>query len=849
MLNLKFSGLDTHTDPFSTDPGALEIANNVVIDREEVVTTRRGFQKFGNVFDPKVADYKIEKLFEYQDRLIFHYTDRMYYDSDGSGLWSLYSGNFNKPDANTKIHSAEANKNLYITTAEGIEKLDVINGEWTDAGAPRALDLQGSLTGSSGFLLENTAVAYRILWGYRDENNNLILGYPSERFIVANPNGSGQSYNVQLTFTIPAVVTSEWFYQVYRSGPTLDATDEPNDELQLVYESNPLDGSPSEIAAKEVTFIENTPDSLRGAFLYTSPGQEGIQSGNNEPPFAKDIAQFKEYMFYANVRSKHTLEITLVGTASGSPLGESGLQVGDTITINGVTYTGAAVEDVSSNEFQVYSGGTTISTDIRDTAQSLVKVINKSSSNTYLNAYYASQFEELPGKIRLEERDLGGSTFYVTSSKPTAWSPEIPTSGTSIGSANNERPNRLMYSKLQEPEAVPLGNTLDVGSADKNILRILPTRDSLFVLKEDGFYRVTGGGGQWTVNEIDTTANILAPESAVVFNNQVVYFGEQGVVAGNDSGLAVISRKIESDILPLTRFSSFADVTFAVSYESDRKFILFVPTESGDTYATQAYVYNNFTNSWTKWTLTRSAGIVPRFDDRLFLASPDVGSNVLFPDRIYRERKDFTFTDYADDQFDVSIVQVNSNTEVVIAQGSPEVPVEAGMSIVQGVNVSYILEVNGGVLTLDTSRIWSVQDATIYTAIDAAVKPVDIDDEDPSVIKQWSELTLVFEEGSTGLINATFGTNVTGSTETVVLQLGTPTGGGSQWGGFPWGTVPWGSGGAGARGISAVRTFVPKLQQRALWFDLTIEQARAFSAFSLLGAKYSMKPISVKIRN
>ena len=54
-------------------------------------------------------------------------------------------------------------------------------------------------------------------------------------------------------------------------------------------------------------------------------------------------------------------------------------------------------------------------------------------------------------------------------------------------SSNEQKINRVYYSKFQQPEAVPLLNYFDVGAADKAILRIFPLRDSLFVFKEDGF--------------------------------------------------------------------------------------------------------------------------------------------------------------------------------------------------------------------------------------------------------------------------------------------------------------------------------------------------------------------------
>src|ERR1019366_3478612 len=59
------------------------------------------------------------------------------------------------------------------------------------AGGINALDLSAkldfSLGSNSGFLPQDSAVAYRQVWGLTDANNNEILGTPSARVIVVNP--------------------------------------------------------------------------------------------------------------------------------------------------------------------------------------------------------------------------------------------------------------------------------------------------------------------------------------------------------------------------------------------------------------------------------------------------------------------------------------------------------------------------------------------------------------------------------------------------------------------------------------------------------------------------------------
>ena len=69
---------------------------------------------------------------------------------------------------------------------------------------------------------------------------------------------------------------------------------------------------------------------------------------------------------------------------------------------------------------------------------------------------------------------------------------------------------RLYWSKIQEPEAVPLLNFTDVGDRNRDILALVPLDRALIVFKEDGIYSVTGSApSSWIVDEIDTTLRFI----------------------------------------------------------------------------------------------------------------------------------------------------------------------------------------------------------------------------------------------------------------------------------------------------------------------------------------------------
>lgn len=314
---------------------------------------------------------------------------------------------------------------------------------------------------------------------------------------------------------------------------------------------------------------------------------------------------------------------------------------------------------------------------IDETARSLVTIINNNSSEV-VNAFYLSGPDDVPGLILLKARSLSGAEFSVTANSTATggqFNPTLPTSGTSVISENEVEPNALWYSKFQQPDAVPIVNKFNVGPKDKAILRILPLRDSLFVLKEDGIYRVTGQAGAFTLDPFDNSAILLAPDSAVVLNNQIYMLSSQGVVTLSDTGVSVISRPIEDTMDRITSSNyDYRQTTWGVGYESDRAYLLFTVTNTTDDIATQGFRFNTFTNSWTRSTDSKNCGVVNAFDDKLYLGAGDENF-------IERERKDFLRTDYADREFTLSIPSSSVTDDFVTL--STTANIEDGDTLVQ----------------------------------------------------------------------------------------------------------------------------------------------------------------------
>jgi hypothetical protein len=797
----------------------LSVADDIVIDREEIAEPRRGFnQSFG-----ALSANQANKLFMYQDYLIAHYSTNLmaYYsvqlsssaaDFAGSGSWTTIGSAYTPIDSE-KVRAAEANRNFFFTSSTGVKKMDAYNATPSAAGAYKGLDVQVTgVSASSTWLTNNYRTAYRLLWGYKDANNNLILGAPSQRESYKNTAGATRS--VTLRATIPSGVTTAWFYQLYRAAmvdnTSLDT--EPSDEMGLVYEGNPSSG---DILNGYVDIADITPDELRGATIYTAATQQGLVNGNEQPPLARDIAVYKNVLFYANTTSKHRYYLTLLAVG-----GSGGIAAADTVTIGGVTYTAAASETIASREFAIVSSGSA-SQNIRDTAVSLVRVINRAATST-VYAYYLSGPSDLPGKILLEERSLGGNSFAVTSSKATCWNPSLPTSGTDESSTNDRFRHAVFYSKPSEPEAVPLANYFFCGSADEEIKRIVPLRDSLFIFKSDGIYRLSGeDSGSFRVDLFDSTTRLLAPESAVVLNNQIFCLSDQGVVSVTESGVQVRSRPIESTITSLlgTNPTVLKSESFGVGYETERKYILFVPRLAGDTAPSQAFVFNTFTNTWTRWVLAKTCGVVNPADDKLYLGDT-------LTSYVNQERKSYSYTDYVDFGFTGTISSA-SGTSVAINNTDE---ISAGDIIYQSSTVWSMVEsvdaVAGTVTTvLATSLV--AGSADVLKAIPTKIAWVPFTGANPGMLKHYREILLLFKQDFIGTARLLFSSDISPSQETETIE-GTSLG---QWGLFSWGSISWG----GSENRHPFRVYVPRNKQRCSQLTIEFRHSAGYTSYQFNG--------------
>jgi hypothetical protein len=122
---LKALGLNTQPNAISLPDGSLTEAKNVIIRRDDVVESRRGFKLDGDSFG-SAAD-RAKQLMSYKDRILRHYETSLQFENgtnyDGTRKYTSFSGTYSETEDGLRIKSIEANGNLYFTTSEGIKKL------------------------------------------------------------------------------------------------------------------------------------------------------------------------------------------------------------------------------------------------------------------------------------------------------------------------------------------------------------------------------------------------------------------------------------------------------------------------------------------------------------------------------------------------------------------------------------------------------------------------------------------------------------------------------------------------------------------------------------------------------
>ena len=509
---------------------------------------------------------------------------------------------------------------------------------------------------------------------------------------------------------------------------------------------------------------------------------------------------------------------------------------------------GAEVEDVTNRIFEVIgaSAGTpslSPGTDAELTARSLVRIINGYNAQIQngITAIYSTS-AKLVGTMILEQKIISDTAFTVqadpskNSTNTTVGEASFdPSISDAFSSTSVTRPNGILISKPDQPEAVPEIQFLTAGSANSPIRRVLPIRDSCFLFKDDGIFQMTGRSlSTFRIEELDLTARIIAPESVVALNNQIWALTDQGIVSVTESAVQIRSREIEDSINRLFNTpDTLRDNAFSIAYESDRKLVYFAPQISNADIAQEAYVFNTITNTWTRWDLSAKCGIV--FEDKLNLSAA-------VTDDIREENKNFSFRDYADggELINITMLNVLTNSATFIV---PDVSIWEinGLIDIDGLlGFNYITAIDTATRQITIQGTIPANTATVrvYRPIPVKARWNPIDVGDISYLKQFSQMLFSFRRPFVlGLDLAV----VTDNSRAVQNQTIQGEAGFGLWGAFPWGALPWGG---GEKSYKNYRALIPRNKSYGIMVQPQISQAVGFSNFELVALTIDYRIVS-----
>lgn len=549
---------------------------------------------------------------------------------------------------------AQSRGNTYVPAADGVYRLAEDASAFFMAGLPPFVFFSGIVASASSTWLPDTeSVAYRLVTRRTDENGVIVDSIPTGAQSFTNTAGAPRGTQLILQFDaqFAGLFDSVQIYRTrnFASGVAID------DEMLLVGEvdisSFGLLGS-----VYQTSFVDTTAVADRGATLYTSPSRGGISERNNRPPAAACISTYKGSVFFGNVRGPQTTSFSAKygGTVTGSATGIGmrsytgdrtngsptllnlsstvGLEKGMLLLTGGFPETAyiTSIVGTTVTMSENATGATTVGANLNFLDAFKVDGIwipATLTGSSYLHRFLAvygtgDQFgySVTPPKggysftfvVETISRAPGSATIQATHGDE--YDPPLPDyDGTPKAFDQDVYPGAVFWTKKDEPEHVAPGAFQFVGDKGKAVLGLVPTRDALFILKEDGVFRLTGSGATegiaspWRIDPYDPTTFCILPSSVKPLNGRCYFLSQRGVVAFGDGGAELVSLPIADklrDVIDYVRDYHASNGVYELTGVIGSSAAVFTRESEylimrGET--EWPLVYNENTRAWTEW--------------------------------------------------------------------------------------------------------------------------------------------------------------------------------------------------------------------------------------------------------
>lgn len=397
-----------------------------------------------------------------------------------------------------------------------------------------------------------------------------------------------------------------------------------------------------------------------GTGLYTDDSNEGALAINFAPPACKVMGSWNDQAFYGNITDTPQISFQIpggIGTDNGSADADW-YKRGIGWTQMSITRTGGSPDiTVTSNEALRFSpgqliwgpgwpaggvrvlsvNGTTITMDqpattsgTGDTEISDMMMINGQEAPLIthssislicgiLNHGAVLEVYASPGNldeytdfrpVDVTIRAYDGKSFTIKVTNGSKYSPPLPEwDEPAVIVSPETRPNVLKWSKPDEPEAVPLGNSTSVGSGE--ILAFESTKDSAFVFCSDGIYQLIGYSDNFQLILVAKDYIISSPRATCSMLDRVFAITNRGLIEVTSQGITELS----SGIFDPASLGSQYSVAGPGYQETSRLQLHADPTHlelilllkgADSTQTSQLIVYNVYTKTFSTVELANS---------------------------------------------------------------------------------------------------------------------------------------------------------------------------------------------------------------------------------------------------
>lgn len=219
---------------------------------------------------------------------------------------------------------------------------------------------------------------------------------------------------------------------------------------------------------------------------------------------------------------------------------------------------------------------------------------------------------------------------------------------------NEAAPGGWMASDAGNPDSVPFTIPEIAGDRYKRLYRFLHLGNSLFLLKEDGLFRLTGNSPEtFDVTQVDSTVRFVAPDTAMAIGTRAYALTTQGLMSWTEATRPEPASVPVEDVFRELVDGNRALVeryAFAVNDDASRRAYFWLPDPANpeETGSSTVYVYHTLTDAWTRWDKQAATAMIHPVDGKLYVAPPyDFSTGQTLPP--FRERRTGTDADYVDE--------------------------------------------------------------------------------------------------------------------------------------------------------------------------------------------------------